>query len=45
MSEESFWRSTPKKVGTLWDIHADFNGWTNKDEEEERVYIDQIPFF
>lgn len=39
MSEEEFWRSTPRKVGTLWKLHSKFNGWEFKDEnkQEERL--------
>jgi hypothetical protein len=46
MSEEKFWRSTPRKVGTLWKLHSKFNGWEVKEENkrEERLFIDQIQF-
>ncbi|WP_179631857.1 hypothetical protein [Clostridium peptidivorans] len=45
MSEEQFWRSTPRKIGTLWDLHSRFNGLKFKEnKKEEKVYIDQIPF-
>jgi len=46
MSEEQFWRSSPRKVGKLWKLHTKFNGW-DVDEgntQEEKLYIDQIPF-
>lgn len=26
MSEVEFWRSTPRKIGKLFEIHARFNG-------------------
>lgn len=49
MSEEAFWRSTPKKINALYRIHRHFNGWDqDKDEhgnDDEKVYtIDQVPF-
>lgn len=46
MTEEEFWRSTPRKVGTLWRLHCNFNGWELKKEkqQEKRVCIDQVPF-
>jgi hypothetical protein len=46
MSEENFWRSTPRKVVTLWKLHSNFNGWEVKkdNKQEKRLYIDQIPF-
>ncbi len=46
MSEENFWRSTPRKVNALYKIHRRFNGW-DKDEEnnDEQIYsIDEVPF-
>lgn len=46
LTEEEFWKSTPRKIGALWRIHAKFNGWKFKEEneQEERLYIDQVPF-
>lgn len=45
MNEEQFLKSTPRKVGKLWETHREFNGWNIKEEKpEEKVYIDQIPF-
>jgi len=43
LSEDEFWRSTPKKIGMLWSIHCKFNGWKFKDEEKVQ-FIDEIPF-
>lgn len=46
MSEDVFWRSTPRKIGTLWEMHSRFNGWEVKEENkrEVRLFIDQVPF-
>lgn len=33
MTEENFLRSTPRKIGSLWEKHIKFNGWKFKDEE------------
>lgn len=47
MSEESFWRSTPKKVSTLYEIHRSYNGLDEDEEgnDTEKVYcIDEVPF-
>lgn len=48
MSEEEFWRSTPRKVGKLWELHVKFKGWKVKDNKEtvkaKKVFIDEIPF-
>lgn len=46
MSEEEFWRSTPKKVSALYKIHRHFNKWDEGEgQTDERVYtIDQLPF-
>jgi hypothetical protein len=44
MSEEEFLKSTPRKVGSLWERHIRFNGWKFKDEDDkdnvddDRVY-------
>ncbi|MDT8718982.1 hypothetical protein IAI10_20215 [Clostridium sp. 19966] len=40
-SEESFWKSTPKKLNALYEIHCEVNGIKN---EEEKGYIDDIIF-
>ena len=46
MSEESFWRATPRKINALYKTHRHFLGWDKeKQAEEEEVYtIDQLPF-
>lgn len=44
MSEESFWRSTPRKTNALFKIHRRVNGWDKDDEEEKVYFIDQVPF-
>lgn len=49
MSEDEFWRSTPRKVTALWDLHMDFKGISkagNKDSNEDNKvsFIDEIPF-
>lgn len=45
MSEEEFWRSSPRKVGALWKLHCRFMGWEDGGStKEQRVYIDQVPF-
>lgn len=44
MTEEEFLKSTPRKVGSLWERHIRFNGWKFKDEDnndnvdDDRVY-------
>ncbi len=40
MSEEQFWRSTPKKLQALFTIYKRVNGI----EEEEEGFIDDIIF-
>lgn len=48
MTENEFWRCTPRKVMALWDIHGQFNNFEVKDEEtiedEGKSFIDEIPF-
>jgi hypothetical protein len=46
MSEEQFWKSTPRKVGTLWKLHSNFNGWkvNAENKKEQKVYIDEVSF-
>lgn len=48
LTEEEFWRSTPRKINALYRIHRRFNGWDKGKEDEdegERVYhIDEVPF-
>jgi len=47
MSEEEFWRSTPRKIGTLWKLHSNFQGWevkSGQSNKEKPVFIDQVPF-
>lgn len=53
MTEEEFWRSTPRKIGTLFKIHAKTNGWEMKSNEQnntqndtkyKKVNIEDIPF-
>lgn len=34
MAEEDFLRSTPRKIGSLWERHVKFNGWKFKDEDD-----------
>lgn len=46
MSEEEFWRSTPRKVGRLWREHKKFHEQSNSHEnkQEKKVCIDEVPF-
>ena len=46
MNEVEFWESTPKKICTLWKLHAKFNGWeiNSGSNNEKQVFIDQVPF-
>lgn len=47
MSEEVFFKSTPRKITSLWKIHSRFNGLEvqDLDDESERTqFIDEIPF-
>ncbi|MEW8994394.1 phage tail assembly chaperone [Clostridium sp.] len=41
MTEEQFWRSTPKKLQALFNVYKRANG---VEEEEELDYIDNIIF-
>lgn len=42
MSEEEFWKSTPRKILLVWDEHSLFNGWSKKEKKEKDVYIDEV---
>jgi len=42
MSENEFWRCTPRKLFALYDVYKDVNGI--KSEKEESGYIDDILF-
>ena len=49
MAEETFWRSTPRKINALQKIHGKYNGWKDEEgneiyENEEALCIDQVPF-
>ncbi|WP_346914245.1 hypothetical protein [Clostridium sp.] len=41
MTEEQFWKSTPKKLQALFSVYKKANGI---EEEEELDYIDNIIF-
>ncbi|MCX7905025.1 MAG: hypothetical protein N2486_11020, partial [Caloramator sp.] len=41
MTEEQFWKSTPKKLQALFNVYKRVNGI---EEEEELDYIDNIIF-
>lgn len=50
MSEDEFWKSTPKKIGTLWKLHLKFHGQDEDSEKEnndgviyKRVNITDVP--
>jgi hypothetical protein len=42
MSEEEFWKCTPRKLFAIWEVHKKVNGI--KSEKEEMAYIDEISF-
>lgn len=42
MSEEQFWKCTPKKLCALWKVYKQVNGI--EDEEDKKDYIDNILF-
>lgn len=42
MTENEFWRCTPKKLFALWDIYKETKGINNKEENEG--FIDDIMF-
>ncbi|MBC2456126.1 hypothetical protein HGI53_02495 [Clostridium beijerinckii] len=50
-TKAEFLESTHAEIYKMWMNHVKFNGWEIKDENnenksgnEERVYIDEIPF-
>lgn len=43
MSDEEFWKSTPVKIGAMWDIYIESNNLEVR-EKEKKVFIDEIPF-
>ncbi|WP_265856258.1 hypothetical protein [Clostridium felsineum] len=42
MTEEEFWKCTPKKLDALYDIHCKVKGYNDKNNETG--YIDDIFF-
>lgn len=46
MSENEFWRCTPRKLIALYRVHKEVNGLQTTEEttEEKEVYADQIAF-
>ncbi|MND38190.1 hypothetical protein D3C81_323970 [compost metagenome] len=43
MPEKSFWRSTPKKLAALAEVHVRLNGGEKSDTNKRpRGYIDQV---
>lgn len=46
MRESDFWRSTPRKIGTLWRMHKKFNGWEYESSKmvNRKLNIENIPF-
>ncbi len=42
MNEEEFWRSTPRKVGKLFDIHSKFNGWNMSNDNNKNTGGDVV---
>ncbi|TQR26840.1 hypothetical protein C7Y47_23935 [Lysinibacillus sphaericus] len=43
MDEEKVWRTTPRKLLALWDMHSIHKGWKKKEEEQvPRAYADQV---
>jgi hypothetical protein len=43
LSEEEFWASTPRKIIALFNVYKKVRGIETAEEEQE-VFIDQIPF-
>jgi hypothetical protein len=43
MSEDEFWRCTPRKLMVLYDVHKQVKGIETQEEEKE-VFADQISF-
>lgn len=43
MDERSFWRCTPRKLFSLWEVHKKVNGLDKQDPQgAEEVYIDEL---
>ncbi|WP_154483851.1 hypothetical protein [Anaerosalibacter bizertensis] len=49
MSDEEFWRSTPRKIGTLWKLHLRFHDQDSEEKSKDkgviykRVNITDVP--